>query len=316
MGEVGRPPFARAPIGAILVPMRTRAPIAGLMLALAAVVARAEEAPAPAPAPVPEKTVCALIEEAAAAHRLPVGFLTRLIWRESSFRSEAVSPKGAAGIAQFMPGTAARRRLADPFDPAAAIPASAAYLAELSATFGNLGLAAAAYNAGEKRVADWLAGSGGLPFETRDYVLAVTGRTADDWTLPEPEPVAGVTPLPPIRGSWHAERCTELAAVLAKPGAGTELVSTASVVQAEWAPWGVQVAGNFSLARAIASYSALQRRHSILAGRLPLIIRAVSKSRGRAPLFQVRIPAENREEAADLCRKLQASGGACVVFRN
>jgi hypothetical protein len=287
-----------------------------MIFALAASLARAEDYAASEPPAPPKKTVCELIEEAAAAHRLPVGFLTRLIWRESSFRSEAVSPKGAEGIAQFMPGTAALRRLADPFDPAAAIPASAAYLAELSGTFGNLGLAAAAYNAGEKRVADWLAGSGGLPFETRDYVAAITGRTADEWTLPEPEPVAGVTPLPPIRGWWNTEKCTELAAVLAKPGAGTELVSTASIVQAEWAPWGVQVAGNFSLARAIASYSAVQRRHSILAGRLPLIVRAVNRSRGRAPLFQVRIPAESRDEAADLCRKLQASGGACVVFRN
>jgi hypothetical protein len=215
-----------------------------------------------------------------------------------------------------MPGTAAIRRLADPLDPAAAIPASAAYLADLSLKFGNLGLAAAAYNAGEKRVSDWIAGTGGLPFETRDYVVAITGRSADEWMLPEAEPVAGVTPLPRIRGWWFAERCTELAAVLAKPGAGTELVSTSSIVQAPWAPWGVQVAGNFSLARAMASYSALQRRHSVLTGRLPLIVRAVNKSRGRAPLFQVRIPAETRESAADLCRKLQASGGACIVFRN
>ncbi|HMN87674.1 MAG TPA: lytic transglycosylase domain-containing protein [Bauldia sp.] len=291
--------------------------IAGLFLALAGSAAPAQEDGDDAPPPPPpKKTVCELIEESAATHRLPVGFLTRLIWRESSFRSDAVSPKGAQGIAQFMPGTAALRRLADPFDPAAAIPASAAYLAELSRTFGSLGLAAAAYNAGEKRVTDWVAGTGGLPFETRDYVFAITGRAADEWLLPEPEPVAGATPLPRVRGGWEAERCTELAARLAKPGAGTELVSTAGVVQAEWAPWGVQVAGNFSLARALASYSALQRRHSILTGRLPLIVRAVSRSRGRAPIFQVRIPAETRESAAELCRKLQASGGACVVFRN
>ena len=52
------------------------------------------------------------------------------------------------GVAQFMSGTASERGLADPFDPATAIPASAKLLAELARRFGNLGLSAAAYNAG------------------------------------------------------------------------------------------------------------------------------------------------------------------------
>src|SRR5205814_6611619 len=69
------------------------------------------------------------------------------------FRSAgAVSPKGAEGIAQFMPGTAAERGLANPFDPEQAIPHAARFLAELKRRFGNLGMAAAAYNAGPARV--------------------------------------------------------------------------------------------------------------------------------------------------------------------
>src|SRR5882724_9509279 len=98
-----------------------------------------------------QKALCTLIETAATENNLPVGFFTRLIWKESRFRSEAVSPKGAQGIAQFMPGTAEERGLEDPFDTATAIPASAHFLAELSQRFGNLGLAAAAYNAGPER---------------------------------------------------------------------------------------------------------------------------------------------------------------------
>jgi hypothetical protein len=47
-----------------------------------------------------------------------------------------------------------------------------------------------------------------------------------------------------------------------------------------------------------------------------MVVRAVNRSRGRASLFQVRAPAANRDEAAELCRKLRAAGGACVVFRN
>jgi soluble lytic murein transglycosylase-like protein len=123
--------------------------------------------------------LCGLIAWSAREADLPAPFLARLIWTESRFDVRALSPKGAQGVAQFMPGTAALRGLADPYDPAQAIPASAAYLAALRTRFGNLGLAAAAYNAGEARVAAWLAGRGGLPGETRAYVLSITGESAE-----------------------------------------------------------------------------------------------------------------------------------------
>ena len=113
------------------------------------------------------QTICRLIEGAAKTHDLPVAFFTRLIWRESSFRPNVVSPAGAQGIAQFMPGTANERGLADPFDPEAAIPASASFLAALKNQFGNLGLAAAAYNGGPNRVARWVERSSALPRPTQ-----------------------------------------------------------------------------------------------------------------------------------------------------
>ena len=99
--------------------------------------------------------------------------------QESNFQPDAVSPVGARGIAQFMPGTAAERGLANPNDPQAAIPKAAELLANLKQRFGNLGLAAAAYNAGATRVANWLAGAGELPNETRDYVMIVTRHPVD-----------------------------------------------------------------------------------------------------------------------------------------
>ena len=79
----------------------------------------------PAATETVEQAVCRLIETAALAHGLPVAFLTRLIWQESSFRASVISPAGAQGIAQFMPGTANERGLADPFDPEKAIPEAA-----------------------------------------------------------------------------------------------------------------------------------------------------------------------------------------------
>ena len=119
-------------------------------------------------------SICRLVDSSARAQGLPVSFLTRLIWQESNFRPNVSSSAGAQGVAQFMPGTAGERGLVDPFDPEAAIPKAASLLAELRQRFGNLGLAAAAYNAGPARVAKWLAEGGELPLETQNYVLTIT----------------------------------------------------------------------------------------------------------------------------------------------
>jgi hypothetical protein len=130
---------------------------------------------------VSREEICNSVAEAAQAHDLPIAFLASLVWQESRFEPKAVSPVGAQGIAQFMPKVAAAYGLADPFDPIQALPASARFLRELFDQFGNLGLAAAAYNAGPKRVLDWMANRGRLPAETRTYVLNITGRPADQW---------------------------------------------------------------------------------------------------------------------------------------
>ncbi|HEX5319447.1 MAG TPA: lytic transglycosylase domain-containing protein [Stellaceae bacterium] len=165
-------------------------------LALAAIPARAADIPG----------TCRIIEQAAAANRLPIDMLTRLIWIESHFQSGATSPAGAEGIAQFMPETAAARGLADPRDPEAAIPHAARLLVDLRRRFGNVGLAAAAYNAGAARVAKWLQAAGGLPLETRLYVKAVTGVPAEQWV--------GAGDFPPAPG----RSCAELIAQLDRRG--------------------------------------------------------------------------------------------------
>jgi soluble lytic murein transglycosylase-like protein len=123
----------------------------------------------------------AFIEHTAEASGLPVDFFLRLLQQESGLDHRAVSRAGAQGVAQFMPATAAQRGLMDPFDPFEAIPKAAEFLREQRATFGSLGLAAAAYNAGPQRVRNWLAGRSSLPQETRAYVAKITGRSADDW---------------------------------------------------------------------------------------------------------------------------------------
>src|SRR5438105_12703069 len=164
------------------------------------------EVPA-APAPGGETTVrtdvresiCLMIEAAASANDLPVEFFARVIWQESRFRPEAVGPRtrsgdNAQGIAQFMPRTAAERGLLDPFDPVQALPKSAEFLRELRDKFGNLGLAAAAYNAGPGRVREFLSGAGPLPTGTRHYVTGSTGLSADEWARSSAGAAAAHTP--------------------------------------------------------------------------------------------------------------------------
>jgi hypothetical protein len=80
-----------------------------------------------------------------------------------------------------MPATAAEHGLDDPFNPLQAVRASARLLRNLIHQFGNVGLAAAAYNAGPRRVQDWLDKKGKLPEETQNYVERITGKKAEQW---------------------------------------------------------------------------------------------------------------------------------------
>ncbi len=211
------------------------------------------------------ESVCLMIESAARAHELPLEFFARVIWQESRFQADAVGPvtrsgRRAQGIAQFMPGTAAERGLLDPFDPVQALPKSAEFLRDLRKSFGNLGLAAAAYNAGPQRVRDWLTGSRTLPAETRNYVVAITGIPVEDWSR-------GGTREPEQRPQPN---CRQLMALLRRaPNPFVQkLEERVTLVAAS--PWGVTLSAGFSRERALAAYAAIAKRvANILAGRDP-----------------------------------------------
>jgi soluble lytic murein transglycosylase-like protein len=151
--------------------------------------ANSDSALAPLPSPkeastapqVPLDDLCNALLTSAQHNDLPVPFFANLIWQESRLRDNAVSPKGALGIAQFMPKVAVASGLENPFDPRQALSASARLLRELRDQFGNLGFVAAAYNAGAKRVSEWLQRGRTLPRETRGYVMDVTGHSVEQW---------------------------------------------------------------------------------------------------------------------------------------
>lgn len=173
----------------------------------------------PLPKPKPEikpvihrsrAEVCDTLTRAAHSNGLPVPFFIHLLFQESSFSPGLVSNAGAQGVAQFMPDTATEWGVDNPFDPVEAIPASARLLRNLFEKFGNLGLAAAAYNAGPRRIQEWLAKKGPLPQETQGYVKSITGRPAEAWTASE-------SGAPALKLPRHAP-CQEAAGLLAWNG--------------------------------------------------------------------------------------------------
>ncbi|OYX07141.1 MAG: transglycosylase [Sphingomonadales bacterium 32-68-7] len=119
----------------------------------------------------------AKVTELAARFDLSPTLIEALVWQESRWRANAVSPVGARGLAQLMPGTA-RDLGVNLDDPLANLEGGARYLREQIDRFdGDLEKALAAYNAGPGRVER----AGGIPRirETQQYVSAIMGRLAD-----------------------------------------------------------------------------------------------------------------------------------------
>lgn len=254
------------------------------------------------------ETICPLMEKEARLNGLSPAFFVRLIWRESAFRPNAVSHKGAQGIAQFMPATARERGLEDPFDPVLAIPHSARLLADHARAFGNFGLAAAAYNAGPERVRAWLEGTRTLPAETQAYVRFITGHAADRWKDSGAAPVEGDEPTSAaLQQSCRNRAPARVHVALPTPQRATPGSS----------PWGVQLAVNFSQIKVAGVFDGLKRRHTaLLADSEPMFVAERNLSRGRRPMVALRVGAETREAALKLCQRLRAQGGVCTVEKN
>ncbi|MDR3719812.1 MAG: lytic transglycosylase domain-containing protein [Bryobacteraceae bacterium] len=139
--------------------------------------------PAPAPLDNAQKTVAGsqrpaggalneLIAGAAARHEIDPDFVASVVKAESRFNPTAVSPKGAQGLMQLMPGTAASLGVGNAFDPASNVEGGTALLRKLLDQYaGDAQKALAAYNAGPERVKQY----GGVPpfRETRDYIVRV-----------------------------------------------------------------------------------------------------------------------------------------------
>ncbi|WP_407164491.1 lytic transglycosylase domain-containing protein [Bradyrhizobium sp. ORS 111] len=252
-----------------------------------------DRGPAPT-SPAEPPTLCQALAAAARTSDLPVDFFTRLIWQESRFKPDAISPKGAQGIAQFMPTTARLSGLENPFDPLEAITKSGDLLRNLRNEFGNLGLAAAAYNAGPARVHEWLGHHRPLPLETRSYVRIITGHDVDEWA----EGHSGPANMPSIVGL----PCDTAGVILLEPKPDPK-------------PWGVEVVGAPTPAKALDRYREWQPKYAAIIGdREPqVVIRGILGQMGAA---RVRVGEDTQSGAKRLCEALRAAGAYCDALRN
>lgn len=250
------------------------------------------------------RDVCRQIAAEAGLNGLPPAFLARLLWQESRFDPNAVSPARAMGIAQFIASTARLRGLDDPFNPAQAIEKSAAYLAEMTRRYGNVGLAAIGYNGGERRAEGWIARTGGLARETVNYVRIITGETAETWRDAAPDDktfaLDGDTPFQVACEAMAADR----------------RVSPLAAPPSRVSPWGVQVGYGTDARGARAAYDRLSRacRAAAPVSRLEFV---PQDRRGRAqPITAARIGARNRAQAIATCRAISNAGCICRAYRN
>src|SRR5262249_2896294 len=256
-----------------------------------------------------QQSICLLLESAAHANGLPVEFFVRLIWQESRFQPAAIGPptrrgKHALGIAQFMPATAAERNLLDPLNPIEALPQAAEFLKELRARFGNLGLAAAAYNAGPGRVRAWMSGGASMPAQTRAYVLAVTGNSVDEWAKGRDDVGAKTD---------SGVSCETLMAKLKQPPTTFFAALQQHVVTGALQPWGAILGAHRSRSEILGRDATSQKRlATVLAGREPILL----ERGGSLPRYQVRVGADSRATADDICKRIHLAGGDCVVLRN
>lgn len=247
---------------------------------------------------------CLAIQLFAVRHELPIGYFARLIWQESNFDPNALSIAGAQGIAQFMPSTARLRGLNNAFDPTEALAKSAEYLRFLTDKFGNLGLAAVAYNGGEGRAGNYVRSAGYLPAETRNYVEIITGLDADTW-LAGPQTV-----------DFSLSKTDDFITACVKMAEAADIPSMQRQ-PGEWHPWGVLLAQNFSQATAIRSFERAQSRYSAVIGDETLmLLQARNPNFGPRLRHFAMIGRDDRDAAEDLCSKLRRAGGSCIVRKN
>ncbi|MBA70973.1 MAG: lytic transglycosylase [Rhizobiales bacterium] len=247
--------------------------------------------------------LCALIAEQADIHGLPEAFLARLLFSASAFDPAYVSPTGAAGVAKFNAAVAESGGLSDPSDIETAVPAAARRLSALTERLGNLGLAAAAYQAGEKPVRRWMDGDGYLPASTVFFVQQLTGKGPEAFRSP-----SATFDIKPLETRYaFAEACKRMP-LIASGEASTDIPADM--------PWAVVVGAGPDLDGAMKSWAGVRERTGFRVGGGKVYVTHLEGGKARRNRYSVRIGAESRGSALAICSRLRGKGGACMVTRN
>jgi hypothetical protein len=158
-------------------------------------------------------------------------------------------------------------------------------------------------------VSDWISGRGGLPAETRNYVIAITGRGVDEWA-------AGKIGHNDLAWDRHSS-CRELIALLKPQQSPFVSELERRIREGAARPWGVELSAGFARDRVLATYAKLEKTYrSVLENRDPIIIANRFRSRGTHIFYQVRVGADTRADADKFCVALHKAGGPCLVLRN
>jgi len=249
---------------------------------------------------------CNAIKVFADRHGLNRDFFARLIWQESRFDQNALSPANARGIAQFIPSTAALRGLADPYNPADALEHSAQYLAEMVGKYGNEGMAAIGYNGGEKRAEGFLQG-GGLARETVKYVPIITGLSAEVWrdTPPKAPDFRLSNDKPFLPACYDMARNRRVSALRITPP------------QPVLKPWGVQVAFGTTIdaAKSKARSNTSSCQTPVKGQTLQMVFKK-NRVSGRKGFYFAQYGSDSREASQSMCDRMRRSGCICLVVKN
>jgi sporulation related protein len=135
-------------------------------------------------------------------------------------------------------------------------------------------------------------------------VQAVTGITIEQWSAGKEEPSFEQNDL----------SCDKVVALLKSTRTVFVAALEQHVIAGALQPWGAILGANNSRSEILARYAVLQQRYAnALTGREPILI---ERRRSALPRYQVRVGADTRAAANELCRRIHTSGGDCVVLRN
>ena len=242
--------------------------------------------------------VCPIMQQQAEARGLPPMPFVRLIWKESRFNPNAVSPKGAQGIAQFSAGHGGRARS----------------LRSVRARNWRSCIRRACLRifAGSSAISvlpprPITPAPSGCGIGSRARAGCRARRRITSSSSPDAPPRNGSSPRPsfPRRSRPPASRCRtscrKLAPLVVRAVYETEPLTASGA----WRPWGVQVSKPFSKAKALAQFGRLKRQYtSLLGAREPFVLPERNLSRGRRSMYMVQIGSDSRDDAAKLCASL------------